>query len=375
MRILFVGLGNLGSQVFDLFVLRAQRGGQFLVGGRNLPYLGERTRWTAAAALQLGLPVQIETTFLDVWNIEQTAQTIASFQPEVIFSSVTVQRSSIISQLPQPYFEQLAKARSGPWMPLTLVLVYKLMQAVKLTGLPIIVLNGGSPDNAHAVLGKVGLAPTSGIGNLALAVPPLKQALAVQFHRPVERVEVLLFGHSSVMQQLRKGAAGSAPMHLSAFLEGEEITSQLDLPALLGTLPATLEHEYTQLLTAATAATVLDAISGKTQETVHAPGPRGLPGAYPFRIENGSITIVLPPSFSLEEAMRINQEGQRLDGIERIDEDGTVFFAEQNMAILKEVLGYECRRMPLSEVESWAKDLHTRYRSFADRVGVKSQTG
>jgi hypothetical protein len=31
MRILFVGLGNLGSQVFDLFVLRAQRGDQFLV--------------------------------------------------------------------------------------------------------------------------------------------------------------------------------------------------------------------------------------------------------------------------------------------------------------------------------------------------------
>jgi hypothetical protein len=375
MRILFVGLGSLGSQVFDLFVLRTQRGDQFLVGGRNLAYLRERTNWTAAAALQLGLPVHIETTFLDVWNIEEVAQTIATFRPEVIFSSVTVQRSSIISQLPRPYFEQLAKARSGPWMPLTLVLVYKLMQAVKLTGLPITVLNGGSPDNAHAVLWKVGLAPTSGIGNLALAVSPLKQALAVQFHRPVERVEVLLFGHSSVMQQLRKGAVGSMPMHLSAFVDGEEVTGQLDLPALLGTLPATLEHEYTQLLTAATAATVLDAVTGKTQETVHAPGPRGLPGAYPFRIENGGIAIMLPPNFSLEEAMRVNQEGQRVDGIERIDDDGTVSFAEQNMAILKEVFGYECRRMPLSEVESWAKELHARYQSFADRVGVKSHTG
>lgn len=260
-------------------------------------------------------------------------------------------------------------------MPLTLVLVYKLMQAVKQTGLPITVLNGGSPDNAHAVLGKVGLAPTSGIGNLALAVAPLKQALAVLFHRSVEHVEVLLFGHSWVMQQLRKGTANDVPIHLSAFLDGEEITSQLDLPALLGALPATLEHEYTQLLTAATAATVLDAITGKRQETVHAPGPRGLPGAYPFRIENGSITIVLPPSFPLDEAIRINQEGQRLDGIERIDEDGTVFFTEQNMAILKEVLGYECRRMPLSEVEVWARDLHARYRSFADQVGVKSHVG
>ena len=107
---------------------------------------------------------------------------------------MTVQPSSAISKLPKPAFEKLVQAKPGPWLPLTLVLVYKLMQAVKQTGLPITVLNGGSPDNAHAVLGKVGLAPTSGIGNLALAVPPLKQALAVQFHRPPEHSRTLQAG-------------------------------------------------------------------------------------------------------------------------------------------------------------------------------------
>jgi hypothetical protein len=115
-------------------------------------------------------------------------------------------------------------------------------------------------------------------------------------------------------------------------------------------------------------------IEDKTQEIVHAPGPCSLPGAYPFRIEKGSISIVLPPNFSLEEAIRINQEGQRRDGIDRID-DGTASFVEQNMALLKEVIGYECRRMPFSEVESWARELHACYRAFAGQVGVKNQTG
>jgi hypothetical protein len=36
MKILFVGLGNLGSQVFDLFLLRSTNDQQFLVAGRNI---------------------------------------------------------------------------------------------------------------------------------------------------------------------------------------------------------------------------------------------------------------------------------------------------------------------------------------------------
>ena len=79
------------------------------------------------------------------------------------------------------------------------------------------------------------------------------------------------------------------------------------------------------------------------------------------------IEVVLPQGLTFEQAIRINQEGQRLDGIERIESDGTVYFADKNMAILKETLGYECKRMPLSEVEYWAKELRTKYVDFASR--------
>jgi hypothetical protein len=361
MRVLFVGLGNLGSQVFDLLVLRAKRGDQFLVGGRNQEYLRERTRWTAAAAIQLGVPVKVDTTYIDVWDVNQTAQTIATFKPDVIFSSVTLLPSASISQLPSPHFERLAQAQGGPWLPTTLALVYKLMQAVKQTGLKIIVLNGGTPDNSHEVLGKVGLAPTSGIGNLALTVPPLKQAIAEQLHRPLEQVKILFFAHAYVVQSLRGGTTGGAPFHLTAYVDGEDVSSQLDLPALFSALPATLRHEYTQLLTAASAATVFDALTTGVSLVVYAPGPKGLPGGYPLRVGKQGLEVVLPPRLTLDEAIRINQGGQQLDGIERIDDDGTIHFAERNMAILKETLGYECLRLPLSEVEERAKELKERY--------------
>jgi hypothetical protein len=241
------------------------------------------------------------------------------------------------------------------------------MQAVKQTRLEILVLNGATPDNSHTVLSKVGLAPTCGIGNLANTVPPIKQAIAEQLQKSGEQIDVLLFGHAYVVQSLRVGTTGGAPFHLSAFLDGEDITAQLDLPSIFSALPLTLEHEYTQLLTAASAATVFDALTTRRSTIAHAPGPNGLPGAYPVRVGNEGLEVVLPPGFSFEDALLINQEGQRFDGIEKIEPDGTVYFAEENMAILNETFGYDCRRMPLSDVEERAKELYAKYHAFASR--------
>ncbi len=279
---------------------------------------------------------------------------------------VTVQPSSAISKLPKPAFEKLVQAKPGPWLPLTLVLVYKLMQAVKQTGLDTIVLNGAAPDNAHAVLGKVGLAPNTGVGNLANIIPALRQSIAAQLNSLIEDVEVLLFGHNQVAHSLRtSGTPGEAPFHLAVLVNDEDITSNLDLPSLFKTLPATLKHEYTQLLSAASAASIFDAITTRSSRVVHAPGPNGLPGAYPLRAGDNGLEVVLPQGLTLEEAVRINQEGQRLDGIERIEDDGTIYFAEKNMAILKETLGYECLRMPLPEVDERARELRAKYLAFA----------
>ena len=65
---------------------------------------------------------------------------------------------------------------------------------------------------------------------------------------------------------------------------------------------------------------------------------------------------------------RINEAGHRLDGIASIGADGTVCFVDEQMLVLKRLLGYECRCMPLAEVELWADDLKTRYRQFVARL-------
>jgi hypothetical protein len=157
MKILFIGLGELGSQIFDLFV-RTSGKHTFLVGGRNERYLHERANLSILAATQLGFYPDVSCTYLDLQNIEQTAQTIEHFQPDIIFCAATLQRWGIISTLPKPLSEKLYTAQMGPWLPMHLTLMYKLMQAVKQTGQTIKVINASFPDVVNTVLNKVNLA-------------------------------------------------------------------------------------------------------------------------------------------------------------------------------------------------------------------------
>src|SRR5437016_1775630 len=124
-RILLIGLGNLGSQILDLLV-RLPDKHTFLVGGRNLDHLHQRTNLSMLAALQLGYAPDISYTFMDLWNIDQTAEVILHFQPDIIICTATLAHWGAISNLPVSIAEHLASMPVGPRLPLHLTLVYKL---------------------------------------------------------------------------------------------------------------------------------------------------------------------------------------------------------------------------------------------------------
>jgi hypothetical protein len=369
MKVIFVGLGNLGSQVFDLFLLRNAQRHTVMVAGKRPTYLRERTGLTTYSAMQLDLSPDVQVTSLDVLNVDQTAQTLSVLKPDILFCALTLQPWLTIRKLPPPVFDALYQATTGPWLPLTLTPVYKLMQAVKQSGINTRVMNGSFPDTINAVLGKVGLAPTIGIGNLANAVPALRQSIALDLGLSARQVELLLYGHHGLLHKiLHDGDAGSIPFHLRVYVNGEDRSHLIEMKTVFARLPTTIQHEHTQMLTAGSAVCVIEAMTRSTSSLVHAPGPAGLVGAYPVRIEpDGALEVVLPEGLTLADAIGINEEGQRFDGIEQIEDDGTVWFMEKNMAILKDILGYDCRRMPLSEVEGWAKELQTKYRALASK--------
>jgi hypothetical protein len=100
-------------------------------------------------------------------------------------------------------------------------------------------------------------------------------------------------------------------------------------------------------------------------------GVEGLPGGYPAKLGREGVEVVLP-GISLEEAIRINEDGGKIDGIEKIKDDGTVVFCEKNVEYMREIVGYECEELKPSESEERAKELDKLLRKLYDKYNVEA---
>jgi len=67
------------------------------------------------------------------------------------------------------------------------------------------------------------------------------------------------------------------------------------------------------------------------------------------------------------ELLKSHEEGQRYDGIEKIDKDGTVHFCGDSVNIMKEMIGLDCQVSKLEETEERSKELGIKFREFSKK--------
>lgn len=78
------------------------------------------------------------------------------------------------------------------------------------------------------------------------------------------------------------------------------------------------------------------------------------------------------PGISLDEAIRVNEEGGRIDGIESVRPDGTVVFCDENVEYMRVVVGYECRELMPFDQESRQKELEAGLKQLYEKYKVKA---
>jgi hypothetical protein len=121
--------------------------------------------------------------------------------------------------------------------------------------------------------------------------------------------------------------------------------------------PLAPSPRYNQV-TAASAAPVLEALlPGAAPLRWSTPAPGGLPGGYPVRIADGSVTLDLPPGITRDEAVAFNQRRAQADGVERIDEDGTVHFTVAAQEAVAELDPALAAPLPAGDVQARAARL------------------
>nr|MDO8099455.1 hypothetical protein [Candidatus Njordarchaeota archaeon] len=327
-----------------------------------------KTNNAILGAVNQGFYPNITFRKINLNEVKETTEILREEEPDLIFNATTLQSWWVIGLLPEKVYQKLLGAGIGPWLPMHLTLTHKLMMAVRRAGIKTHVVSSSFPDGVHPVLGKVGLAPTVGIGNFDLLIPRIKKVVSDKLKVPLRNISVFMVGHhihDVLVEDF--GTTGGAPYFLKILVGDRNVTDELDPEKIFSEpLPTPPGNQSDQQVASSAVKNIL-AILNDTGELTHAPGPNGLPGGYPVRLSGKGAEVVLPEELSLEEAVRINEEAQKFDGIQEIEDDGTVVFTEKSVRIMREMLNYECEELRVKESEKRAMELKALYKSFAER--------
>jgi hypothetical protein len=363
-----VGLGALGGTVLELL---ARSGGvqEIVAADVNEDWGVRKTNNAVFGAALQGFYPKMSFRRVDLNDVEGTASLLEEVKPDVLFACVTLQSWWVTELLPPHLSEIFRRAGSGPRIPMQLALAHKLMRAVKRSGIEVRVVNSSYPDAVNPILSRIGLAPTVGVGNSDLLIPRMQKVISEMLHIPMRNVEIYFVAHHfHIVSVGRTGSAEGAPYWLKILAEGKDVTEKLGAEKVLAgcrvPVPPPLERQGP---IASSCVKNILAILNDANLLTHAPGPKGLVGGYPVRLNASGAEVVLPDGMALDEAVKINEEAQKYDGVEAILSDGTVRVTEEAARIMRETLGYECREIRVEEAERKAEEFARLFKIFVER--------
>ncbi len=368
--VLLIGLGDLGSTILELLA-RELNGPRIVVASRNRDRGIRQTNLARLGAMAQGYRPRISFEQADLTDRDSVWRLVEREAPDVILSTATLQTWWLLDLLPEEATRPVKEAGFGVWLPVHLTLTLKLMERLRDVGYRGRTITAPFPDVINCVLDRIGLAPTSGIGNLDEIVPKIRLLAAARLGVPLEGVRVFLVAHHAL-----EGAAFGEemperpPYYLRIEHGGQDVTDRVGGHEILFAPYPIPPGRAIHFLTAGSAIRLIRALLSDTGELLHAPAPNGLPGGYPVIASSTGVQPAPLEGLSLDEAISINERSHRFDGIERIDPDGTVVFVERAVALMRESLGYDCARLRPDEAEPRAHELMQRFDEYARRWGV-----
>ena len=341
--VLVIGLGDLGTRVLDALARLPEI--ERLVGAtRDEDHGRARAGQAALVAELLGGPSRVEFERLDVADTSAAAALLARLDPDVV-----VMAASRLTWWRPPADERLAGLPYGVWLPLQLTLVRSLMVARRDAGARGRVLSLPYPDGVGPALAPLGLAPDLGAGNVTETAPKLARLagpgaeVRLVMHHAAQRLAFpTTLGDVAVQ--------GEPPWAAEVRLNGERLHDERVRELFRAPYPLPTGRE-THELTAAATAHAVRALLGDRPVATHAPAPGGRPGGYPVRVSRAGVELDLPEGLDESAAVALNERAARWDGIDRIEDDGTIVFTEP-------FLGFA--RVKPDEVDAVADELEAR---------------
>ncbi len=313
-RVLLLGLGDLGSRIAQIVAERGLANAWKLASrGASAGDLAQRLRRTTGC--------EVSGEKVDGLDPAGVTRLMADFEPDLI-----IQGASLLSPWALPECETapalgIVAAGFALQVSAQLPVVMTVMRAHKDLGLSCPVINCSFPDLTHPILKCCGLAPTAGIGNVAMIARRLEEV------RPEpQRGRLRVIAHHAHVTPVLTGKSPATELPPPLAYENGRRLGKEQIYLQPGLAPGRQFNDLTAVTAIPLITGLLDA---SASVDTHAPGVLGLPGGYPSRIRGGTIELDLPGGISREEAVDFNNVSARADGVERIEKDGTLIYTEE----------------------------------------------
>lgn|GEM_PF-2048638 len=360
---LVIGLGDLGSRVLQALAVRAEVD-RLIGAGRNEEYSRQLTGQAALIADLTGGPRDVGFARVDIEDQERTARLLHKLRPDVV-----VMAASRLTWWRSPASDEGRSARLrtlpyGTWLPVQVSLVRSLMEAQSSASPGSRVVALPFPDAVGPALAPLGLAPALGAGNIAEVAAKLRVLAADMVEVDPGEIDVRLIMHHAAERQAFgafSGLAGTTENQETPWLAQIAVEGRSLAPDVVRELfyrpyflpPGTATHD----LTAAATVNAVVALLGVEPRRIHAPAPHGLSGGYPLLVSRQEISLDLPPGIARDEAIAVNEAAARDDGIERIEDNGTIVFTDAVAGATGRILGLELKRVSPADIAATADEL------------------
>jgi hypothetical protein len=325
--VLIVGAGDLGER----FAAGLAAAGQV----RRLILVSRSGAADAAAAIASSYDCVVESMAADARQPDEVAKLIFTTDPALIVLSASGRGPYALAGRDDEAARAISAAGFALRLPYNLPVPLAVMQAVTDAGWDGPVANVSFPDVTGPVLARLGLAPTVGLGNVAMILLRARSVLRAR-NADAELPLLRVLAHHSQLGGVRQSRLPDDPAARARVYVGED--GVLDDTLAYQGPPLAPDPRWSNFATAASSIPVLHALlAGAAPLRWSTPSPHGLPGGYPVRIGQGEVTLDLPPGLTEDQAVRFNQQQALADGVERIDDDGTVHFTEAARAAVAHV--------------------------------------
>ncbi len=272
---------------------------------------------------------------VDGTDVGEVAALLERTRPDVVLQSATLLSPWAMFGRDDALARALRGAGLGVALSMQLPVVTAVMRAAREVGFAGPVVNLSFPDVTNVILGRQGLAPTCGVGNVSIMQLRARAALRARLGAGAELPLLRLIGQHAQLFGVLRATPPIDPSDRPRVYVGDAGERRDGLPYE----PPPIEpgRVYNEVTVGAVVPTVLALLPGAAPVRFSVPAPLGLPGGYPVVLGDGRVELDLPGDVTLGEAAAFNERLQPGDGVARVDPDGTAHVTDAAAAAVADV--------------------------------------